>query len=178
MVLYTGGLFAGAITIALTTYLLGVLIAALPGHLPQAVRWIAALVAALWALRIGTGRGLPFPSSSWQVPEVWLLTLPKSLTVTLYGFLLGMGILTSVVAPVYWCLLAGSVAYPHLGAILAAWGCYAATRAVMATVGVFRYFDATRNARVPRSTPSSWGVAQGMATVSLLLVAFALAAGI
>jgi hypothetical protein len=178
LVLHIAGLLAGAVTIALVAYLPAVLFAAVIGHVPAAVRWVGALIAGLWAVRVAVGRGLPFPSSSWQVPEVWLLTLPRDVTVTLYGYLLGMGLLTSVVAPVYWCFLAGSVSYPHFVVILVAWICYAATRAAMTTIGVFRYFEATKTASVPRSTPTSRRGAQVLAVAGLVCVAIGLVVGV
>lgn len=175
LLIYVAGLFGGALTMACITYAVGAL---LPVEIPVAVRVAGALIVALWGVRVASGRGLPFPSSPWQVPEIWLLTLPRNLTAGLYGYLLGLGMLTSVVLPVYWCFLVGSLFSPSLGISIIVWSAYAATRASMTAIGVFRHFERTRDDAVPRSTPSNWESARFGASLALLALSMYLLVGL
>jgi hypothetical protein len=165
--LHVVGLLLGSLTVACLTYLVGAAFAGTIEGIGGFGQGVVAIILLLWALRVATGRGLPFPSSRWQVPEVWLQQLPQNVTSFLYGFLLGFGFLTSVVVPVYWCFLLGSVLSTSIAASFFAWGLYAGTRALMTGIGVYRYFEATRTHIVPKSAPECWSAGRVLAVMTL-----------
>jgi hypothetical protein len=131
--LHIVGLALGAVTMAFALTLVGagldeVLRSAGPPW-AQAVLIGLALVAVGWTLTVVTGRGLPYPRPSWQVPEGWRHTLPTEFTLTAYGYLLGLGVLTNAVLPSLWVLIGLTVAVNSLPLATAAWLLYAASRA-------------------------------------------------
>lgn len=127
------GLALGALTMALALTLVG---AGLDRALTAAgSRWTHAvliglgLIAVGWALTVATGRGLPYPRPSWQVPEAWRHTLPPEFTLTTYGYLLGLGVFTNAVFPSLWVLIGLTVVVHSLPLAMAAWLLYAGSRA-------------------------------------------------
>lgn len=167
------GLMLGASAMAMLLSLVAVLVAPALDAIREPMAIAAAIVVALWGLRTVTGTwGLPFPSSSWQVPVVWKEAFPPIFTAAAYGLLLGVGFLTSVVVPLYWVLLAGSVAVPSLSIVLLAWWLYAGVRLVTTISGSRARFDACQNLdELPETTPPgsqrSIRLASGMTLVGL-----------
>lgn len=171
LVVHTAGLFLGATAMACVTTVAG---AALPhpGSAEPLLVPLTSCVLVLWALRAGTGRGLPFPSSKWQVPAVWRYTLPFATTLFAYGVLLGLGFLTAVVSPLYWCLLVGSLVSHSFAANLTAWAIYAGARAASTWAGsVHRYVPPGTQGMPEAFHPPHWRAARVASTASLIALA-------
>jgi hypothetical protein len=122
------GLALGAVTMALVLSLLGAVTQPALREFGTPLAIIAGVVLAGWALRIVVPWGLPFPQRSWQVPEHWRYSLPPTVTLGTYGYLLGLGGLTYMVVPTYWLLAAGTVAVTSLPVALCAWIGFALVR--------------------------------------------------
>lgn len=123
-------LWLGALTTACVLTIAGTL---LSGPLASG-RIVAGIVVALalaWIARVVAGVGLPFPRSSWQVPDRWRHTLPSRFVAGGYGYLLGLGFLTDPVLPAFWILVGGSVVAASLPLAAGAWTVYALTRLYM-----------------------------------------------
>jgi hypothetical protein len=119
----------------------------------------------------------------WQVPVVWKESLPPVFTATVYGLLLGVGFLTSVVVPLYWVLLAGSVAIPSLPIVLLAWWLYGGMRLLTTIHGSRAPFASCQSVDdLPDTTPpgsqKSIRLASGAALVSLGAYLFVVGIGI
>jgi hypothetical protein len=97
---------------------------------------VVGVLCGLWAFRVATGAGLPFPRSRWQVPAHWRESLPLLFTLTAYGYLLGLGCLTDVVLPTFWVFVGLSVLDATVVHVVGAWLVYAATRAWRTNRGV------------------------------------------
>jgi hypothetical protein len=129
---------------------------------------IAGVVAFGWALEVSTGWGLGFPSSSWQVPVSWRDWLPPQITMLAYGFLLGLGFLTTVVFPIYWLLVAGSLFSHSLLLTLMAWWVYGGTRALSTWRGVSKRYSGT--AGKPVVEPPYRALARVISIITLVLL--------
>lgn len=131
--LHALGLASGALTMALGLTLVG----AVSNRMLSVAgtQWTAAVLIGLgfvavgWALTVSTGRGLPYPRPSWQVPDHWRHTLPPEFTLTAYGYLLGLGVLTNAVLPSLWVLIILTVVMHNILLATAAWLIYAGARA-------------------------------------------------
>ncbi|MDQ2630410.1 MAG: hypothetical protein M3Y75_05475 [Actinomycetota bacterium] len=127
---HTFGLLLGSVSIGLLLWLVGAAVRPVVEGFDLVALLVGAVLAA-WAVRVAVGRGLPFPSSRWQVPQQWRHTLPAGFTAGAYGFLLGVGFLTSVVLPVYWLFVGMSLLVSDLFLVLLAWCIYGGVRAVV-----------------------------------------------
>lgn len=130
LAIHTAGLLTGAVAWCLVLVLAGSALGA--AAWPELMDELAAVIVAAWTFRVLTSRGVPFPRSRWQVPDVWRHRFPEQFTAFAYGLLLGVGFLTDVVLPAYWILVAATVLSGSLAPALAAWTLYALTRAVTA----------------------------------------------
>lgn len=122
------GLLLGAATMA-TALTLAAQLMRVP--LQAVSPWLAPVLAVVllgWASQSALGKGLPYPLPRWQVPEDWRRTLPRMVTISVYGYLLGLGFLTNMVVPTYWVLLGASVWTGGLAPLLIAWALYAGVR--------------------------------------------------
>lgn len=132
LMIHGGGLVAGSVLLAAILTIVGVPFRLGFGALPATAQLVVciagSLVLVLWAMRVLTGSGLPFPRSSWQVPSAWRFDMPYEFTLGLYGFLLGLGILTDIVMPTFWLLIAASLAVAHPLLIVLIWIGYALVR--------------------------------------------------
>ncbi len=129
------GLFVGATLAAIVVLGLHRLLA--PIAVRSAVLAATSLVGTAWIVRIAVGRGLRWPRSTWQVPESWRYSLEPEVTVSLYGALLGVAVLTNPILPTVWLWIALSIlASP--GAVLVSWACYAATRLALTAYPLVR----------------------------------------
>lgn len=127
------GLVSGALTMALALTLVGDIIDRVlqvgGAQWTDAVVIGLGFVAAGWASTVSTGRGLPYPRPSWQVPDHWRHTLPPEFTLTAYGYLLGIGALTNAVLPSLWVLITLTVVMHDVPLAITAWLIYAGGRA-------------------------------------------------
>jgi hypothetical protein len=131
---HVAGLVLGAVIMAAGSILVGAMLSSIAADAPAAGQLAAGVLAALWLPSVmwpRARRGLPWPRSRWQVPEQWRYTMPIGVTVFLFGALLGVGLLTATVLPVYWIFLLLATTSNHAVALLLAWFVYAATRGVM-----------------------------------------------
>jgi hypothetical protein len=71
--------------------------------------------------------GLPALQSRWQVPEHWRRLLDMNMLAAFYGFLLGFGAFTAVVASAFWVFLALSLLVSP-PVVIGGWLGYAAVR--------------------------------------------------
>lgn len=149
------GLMLGASVMAIVLSLVAALLAPAFAAAREPLAIASAVVVTLWGLRAATGRwGLRFPSSPWQVPVVWKEAFPPVFTAGAYGLLLGVGFLTSVVVPLYWVLLAGSIASPGLLVVLIAWWLYGGMRVLTTIIGSRAPFEACQGLEdMPETTP-------------------------
>ena len=166
---HAAGLVVGALTMALALSLLGSLAQPLLREIAVPLEIIAAAALLGWAVRATGRRGLPFPHRSWQVPEQWRYTLPPTVTVATYGYLLGLGWLTYMVLPTYWLLVAGTFAVASLPVALTAWLAFA----------LARFLTAWRGARLVAGgsedvTPHSLRVTRAAAAALLSVAALTL----
>jgi hypothetical protein len=136
LIVHSIGTLLGSLTMAFLLILAAPATRALIDSAGSAAATGAAVVLIAWVPRTLGRRGPAYPRSSWQVPEHWRQTLPMLFTLVLYGFLLGLGILTDVVLPAYWVLVGGSLAVVSLPAVVIAWTAYGITRAYVVLVGV------------------------------------------
>jgi hypothetical protein len=131
---YGIGLFVGGLVMGLTLAALGAALRTVAGGSVQVLTAAAGIAALAWLPRTsGLARGPRWPARSWQVPEQWRYTMPLPMTLLAFGFLLGLGFLTTPVLPVFWLLLVFSLAAPGPLAVLAAWLIYAGARWMMTT---------------------------------------------
>jgi hypothetical protein len=125
------GLVLGAQTLVLGLMVAGAATGLLPDISPAIVAAGATVGAVGWGLRFLVGRGLPYPRRRWQVPEEWRRTLPSRVAIGLYGYVLGLGILTDPVSPVFWVFVV-AVAFVGSAPVAIAGGLlYALVRAAM-----------------------------------------------
>lgn len=163
------GLFGGATIMALITTLTAVGLASAVAGARAVVVPVAAGIVALWAVRVALGLGLPFPSSSWQVPAYWRSVLPPQITMLAYGVLLGVGFLTAVVVPVYWCFLTASTLSQSIILNLIAWWIYAGARASSTWLGAYRRYVPVEGQMMPAPvTPPHWRLARAVSVASLI----------
>lgn len=138
LVLHATGLVLGAVTMALSLSLVGLLLPAFPASLTQLGAILGSIILAGWAGQALADRGLPYPRRTWQVPEQWRYTLPSSVTVTAYGYLLGLGWLTATILPTYWAFLIATVLVASLPLAVSGWVAYAITRGWVASRGAHK----------------------------------------
>jgi hypothetical protein len=115
---------------ALFLSLVGAALGGAVNGLGRPVSVVVAALGVLWAVRVATGAGLPFPSSTWQVPVTWRERFPAQVTMLLYGALLGVGFLTTVVFPVYWFFVGGTLLSGSVITNLLGWWAYAGVRSL------------------------------------------------
>lgn len=162
------GLLLGAVTMALVLSLLGAVLRPLIDETAEPLAIVASVVLAGWAVRSVDRRGLPYPQRSWQVPEQWRYTVPPTMTLGIYGYMLGLGWLTYMVLPIYWVLFLGTLAVTSLPIALIAWSAFAAGRFLTTR----RYARLVAKGSIT-SKPSTFVLAR--AAAAALLVAAALA---
>jgi hypothetical protein len=150
LAVHVAGLLAGAITTCLVLVLVAGAVTVLDVGASAWLHGLSALVLLAWMIRAVTDRGLPYPRSTWQVPESWRARLPLKGTAVAYGYLLGLGPLTDVVLPTYWLLVGVTIAgvdgfvWAMLG-----WLAYGAARAATTVIGVRRYSTVCAVASTP-----------------------------
>lgn len=178
------GLLIGATIMAVSLTLLAAGVAPILAAVRDAAAVLAAVTAALWALNtLNTNCGLRYPSSSWQVPAAWKESLPQGFTAAAYGILLGMGFLTSVVVPLYWVLVAGSVAAHSLFVTIVAWWIYSGARLFTTVLGSRAFSDAGMEfeclpTTTPPGSPKSIRVVSAVTLASLSIYLFTLGTGV
>jgi hypothetical protein len=126
------GLVLGSFAMFAILALVGIAVrAALPESSVMVI--VAMAIAALaWLPRsVGVRRGPRWPVRYWQVPQEWRFSMPLPATLLAYGFLLGLGVLTTPVLPVMWIFVAATVAIPSVGVAIFAWMAYATSRWIM-----------------------------------------------
>lgn len=170
------GLFVGATVMALSLSLVGRATNGLLAAAAPVPPLFASGLLLLWAGRVAFSRGLGWPSSHWQVPASWRESLPPSVTLGAYGFLLGVGFLTSVVLPPFWILLGGTLVSNSVWASVGAWWLYAGMRFATTADASFRRFDAGSSPEDLASlAPSGWRAIRTLAASTLLVTALWLA---
>lgn len=164
------GLWLGATVMAFILTLIGGPLASLLEPIRPIPEVTVGVVLVLWASRMILGVGLPYMSSRWQVPVYWRETLPPIVTLGAFGLLLGIGALTSVVFPVFWILVGGTLISGSLSLNVAAWWLYAALRFATTAHATIRRFDPSADlATIGEVAPSHWRLVRGLAAAVLLL---------
>ena len=140
---HASGLFVGSLVMALGVSLTGNVVSAL-GLRPVA-ELLVVVACAIALLQVAGGRPL---QSSWQVPESWRRSIDPTLLATFYGFLLGFGVLTAVVASAFWVFVTLSLVVSPV-IVIAGWTAYAIARVIgfvaMARASNFEMMLATLN---------------------------------
>jgi hypothetical protein len=126
------GLVLGSFAMFTTLGLVGIAIRAAVPESSVTMIVAMAIAALAWLPRsVGIRRGPRWPGRYWQVPQEWRFSMPLPATMLAYGFLLGLGVLTTPVLPVMWIFVAATVAIPTVWVATFAWMAYATSRWVM-----------------------------------------------
>lgn len=131
----------------------------------ERVLWVVLLASVGGAILQAVGG--PAVQSSWQVPEAWRRHIDLEILVAFYGFLLGIGVVTSVVVSAFWVFVA-LTAFVGVTAGAIGWTIYSVVR------GLGFWILAARSSpeACPRIAKSRW--LTGSAT---LLAVLAVASG-
>lgn len=168
---HAAGLLLGSAVTALLLTSLGALVAALVPAAGDALLIAAAALAIVWLPNaiLPARDAVPWPRSSWQVPEQWRYTMPLGHTMFAFGFLLGVGVVTNAVFPVVWVLVVLTVAAGQPFMALAAWLVFAATRWAMTARAARRW---AQRAEIPDHVHEEreFAMARTLVLASLILV--------
>jgi hypothetical protein len=179
LAIHSLGLLLGATVMAMFLTLIGPAVESAIAATTPVPQLVAALVLALWVSRIVFGVGLPYLSSPWQVPVYWRETLPPVVTVGVFGFLLGLGLLTSVVLPIFWVFVGGTLLSGSVLVSLGAWWLYASIRAGTTIWATERRFDQSADlSRIGEVAPSHWRLVRSMSALVLTATAIWLVSAI
>lgn len=171
LAIHSIGLLLGATVMAMVLTLLGPAVESVVEATTPVPQVVAACVLALWVSAILFGIGFPYLSSPWQVPVYWRETLPPVVTIGAFGFLLGLGFLTSVVLPIFWVLVVGTLLSNSVLVSLGAWWLYAAIRAGTTIWGTERRFDQSADlSQIGEVAPSHWRLVRVASALFLAVI--------
>jgi hypothetical protein len=116
-----------------------------------------------------------------EVPEDWRSRYPRDVVNVGYGLLLGLGVLTNVMTPVFWAFVALAVISGSATAVLLACGLYAITRLIGTRAAIARLrngISITGEFDESVDLHSSYGLSVARAGSGLLLAAIAVLAAL